>query len=109
MNDPWVEFERGRDKDHEHVCARIYLGLGIVLELWSEEVAAERRWEIEELTLDPADSGPPVYLDTRGSGKLMIRDSELVAFVRREWTLEVEREAKRDAMLRGQVVLDVRA
>lgn len=108
MSEPWIEFERGRGVDHEHVCARVYLGLGMVLELWSEEVAAERRWEIEELTFDPADARRPITLRPHRSEAKM-GDSELIAWVRREWTLEVEREAKRDAMLRGQVTLDVGA
>lgn len=110
MGEPWVEFERGTGIDHEHVCARIYLGLGIVLELWSQEVASERRWEIEEVSFDPTDTAGPIRLTPSasfGAGKL--RDSELIAWLRREWTLEVEREAKHDAMLRGQAVLDVRA
>lgn len=105
--EPWIEFERGSGGDHEHVCARVYLGLGIVLELWSDEVAAERRWEVEEIALDPADDGPVVRLSPARTAKIM--DCELVAFVRREWTLEVEREAKRDAAARGQAVLDVGA
>lgn len=106
MNEPWVEFDRGGGRDHEHVCARVYLGLGIVLELWSEEVAAERRWEIEEVAFDPVDGGQPITL-TPPRRMTTLRDSELIAFVRREWNLEVGREAKREAARAGQEALDV--
>ena len=107
MIEPYVEFERGMGKDHEHVCARVFLPLGIVLELWSEEVRSERRWEIEEVTLDPTDGRGDISLTLTPGRRMKLLDCELVAFVRREWDLEVARERRREAAAVGQEALHV--
>lgn len=109
MGEPMINFERGSGGDREHVCATVYLPLGVTLELWSDEPVAERRWDLEEVQLDPTDDRPPVRLTALRGTPTKLGESELMAFVRREWDREVGLEAARAAAARGQESLDVHA
>lgn len=101
-----VSFERGDGKDHEMVCATVYLSLGVTIELWSEEVRGIRKWDLNEVGFAPGDGRPMITLKPRGNLERIL-ESEVITFVNREWDREVGREAKLAAGARGQEVLDV--
>lgn len=106
-DEPLINFERGSGADHEHVCATIYLPLGMTLTLWSDEVKGCRDWDLDEVELHPGDgeTRPAINLMQRWGKNARISESELISFVRREWDREVAREAKQAAG--AQEVLDV--